>query len=71
MAQKTTTPVVSSRERWERLEGVVREPIPRVIHALREEEVTALGGRPTSAWRAAVEGAVGRRHGDGQPRPLR
>ena len=42
MAQQTTTHVVSSREMWERLDGCVREPIQRCIHAFLEEEVTAL-----------------------------
>jgi hypothetical protein len=40
--QPTTTPVVSSSEMWERLEGVVREQIQRFIPALLEAEVTAL-----------------------------
>jgi hypothetical protein len=42
MEQKTTTHLVSSSERWERLEVFVREPIQRFIQALLEEEVTAL-----------------------------
>ena len=41
MEQQTTTHVVASSERWERLEGFVREPIQRFIHALLEDEGTA------------------------------
>jgi putative transposase len=67
MAQKTTTHVIASSERWERLEVFVREQIQRCIQALLEEEVTTLWGRPKSARRAAVDVAAGRRHGAGKP----
>jgi hypothetical protein len=42
MDQQTTTPTVPSRHRWEPLEGLVREPIQRFIHALLAEAVTAV-----------------------------
>jgi hypothetical protein len=42
MAQQTTSPIVSSSEKWERLEAFVREHIHPFIQALLEEEVTAV-----------------------------
>jgi transposase-like protein len=53
---------------WERLGAFVREQVQRFIHALLEEEVTALLGRPKSARRAAGEAPSGMRNGHGKPR---
>ena len=71
MAQKTTPHLGPSSDRGERLEGFVRDHSQRFIQALLEEEVTALVGRPTSARRAVVDAAAGRRNGEGKPRRLR
>lgn len=71
MEQTITPPVGPSSERWERLEVFVRDHLQRFIPTLREEAVTALGGRPQAARRGAGEAPAGRRNGDGNPRRLR
>jgi len=70
MEQQTIPQVSPSSHIWERLEVFVREQVQRFIHALLEEEVTTLLGRPKAARRAAVDASVGVRNGCGKPRRL-
>jgi transposase-like protein len=70
MKEKSIGTVAASSPTWETLEAFARHSMQQLLQRMLEEEVDGLLARGRYQRRAAIDGPVGYRNGDGKPRRL-